>query len=163
MIPNTSHVPPTGVDTQFMPPAYPLRKITALNILWTRLRKDDRRREFGSILAARGPQVLGVIKSTQVPAQEPAPQKLIYCESGRIGPYFPDFSANRTTMHLQIEKIWPRFPTFSLRSLPRRLLACEFGHSRAAVEFRDGPDDSLALGLRVREPDGIFKFVIGQL
>ena len=55
---------------------------------------------------------------------EPAPQKLIYCESGRIGPYFPDFSANRTTMHLKIEKIWPRFPTFSLRSfLPRRLLA----------------------------------------
>ena len=54
---------------------------------------------------------------------EPAPQKLIYCESGRIGPYFPDFSANRTTMHLQIEKIRPRFPTFSLRSfLPRRLL-----------------------------------------
>ena len=51
-------------------------------------------------------------------------QKLIYCESGRIGPYFLDFSANRTTMHLQIEKIWPRFPTFSLRSfLPRRLLA----------------------------------------
>ena len=49
--------------------------------------------------------------------------KLIYCESGRIGPYFPDFSANRTTMHLQIEKIWTRFPTFSLRSfLPRRLL-----------------------------------------
>ena len=49
---------------------------------------------------------------------------MIYCESGRIGPYFPDFSANRTTMHLQIEKIWPRFPTFSLRSfLPRRLLA----------------------------------------
>ena len=49
---------------------------------------------------------------------------MIYCESGRIGPYFLDFSANRTTMHLQIEKIWPRFPTFSLRSfLPRRLLA----------------------------------------
>ena len=46
--------------------------------------------------------------------QEPGPQKLIYCESGRIGPYFPDFSANRTTMHLQIEKIRPRFPTFSL-------------------------------------------------
>ena len=54
---------------------------------------------------------------------EPAPQKLIYCESGRIGPYFPDFSANRTTMHLKIEKLRPRFPTFSLRSfLPRRLL-----------------------------------------
>ena len=42
----------------------------------------------------------------------------------RIGPYFPDFSANRTTMHLKIVKIWPRFSTFSLRSfLPRRLLA----------------------------------------
>ena len=41
----------------------------------------------------------------------------------RIGPYFPDFSANRTTMHLKIMKIWPRFSTFSLRSfLPRRLL-----------------------------------------
>ena len=41
----------------------------------------------------------------------------------RIGPYFPDFSANRTTMHLKIVKIWPRFSTFSLRSfLPRRLL-----------------------------------------
>ena len=35
---------------------------------------------------------------------EPAPQKLIYCESGRIGPYFLDFSANRTTMHLQSRK-----------------------------------------------------------
>ena len=42
----------------------------------------------------------------------------------RIGPYSPDFSANRTTMHLKIVKIWPRFSTFSLRSfLPRRLLA----------------------------------------
>ena len=41
----------------------------------------------------------------------------------RIGPYFPDFSANRATMHLKIVKIWPRFSTFSLRSfLPRRLL-----------------------------------------
>ena len=41
-----------------------------------------------------------------------------------IGPYFPDFSANRTTMHLKIVKICPRFPTFSLRSfLRRRLLA----------------------------------------
>ena len=59
-----------------------------------------------------------------LPSWEPARQKLIYCESGRIGPYFPDFSANRTTMHLQIEKIWPRFPPFSQRSfLPRRLLA----------------------------------------
>ena len=63
------------------------------------------------------------LKETGEPLhQEPAPQKLIYCESGRIGPYFPDFSANRTTMHLQIEKIRPRFPAFSLRSfLPRRL------------------------------------------
>ena len=42
----------------------------------------------------------------------------------RIGPYSCDFSANRTTMHLKIVKIWPRFSTFSLRSfLPRRLLA----------------------------------------
>ncbi len=50
-------------------------------------------------------------------------RKLIYCESGRIGPYFLDFSTDRTTMHLKIEKIWPRFPAFSLRSfLPRRLL-----------------------------------------
>ena len=41
----------------------------------------------------------------------------------RIGPYSCDFSANRTTMHLKIVKIWPRFSTFSLRSfLPRRLL-----------------------------------------
>ena len=44
-----------------------------------------------------------------------------------IGPYFPDFSANRTTMHLKIEKICPRFPTFSLRSfLRRRLLAIRY-------------------------------------
>ncbi len=65
-------------------------------------------------------------------AWEPAPQKLIYCESGRIGPYFLDFSANRTTMHLKIEKIWPRFPTFSLRSfLPRRLLGVKKGRIRA--------------------------------
>ncbi len=41
----------------------------------------------------------------------------------RIGPYSCDFSANRTTMHLKIVKIRPRFSTFSLRSfLPRRLL-----------------------------------------
>ncbi len=41
----------------------------------------------------------------------------------RIGPYPCDFSANRTTMHLKIVKIWPRFSAFSLRSfLPRRLL-----------------------------------------
>ena len=67
------------------------------------------------------------------PVQEPAPEKLIYCESGRIGPYFLDFSANRTNMHLQIEKIWPRFPTFSLRSfLPHRLLARS---SQPAAEY----------------------------
>ena len=48
----------------------------------------------------------------------------IYCESGIIGPYFSDFSLNRNTIRLKIEKIWPRFSTFSLRSLlPRRLLA----------------------------------------
>ncbi len=48
----------------------------------------------------------------------------IYCESGIIGPYFPDFSLNRTTIRLKIKKIWPRFSTFSLRSLlPPRLLA----------------------------------------
>ena len=48
----------------------------------------------------------------------------IYYESGIIGPYFPDFSLNRTTIRLKIEKIWPRFSAFSLRSLlPRRLLA----------------------------------------
>ena len=47
----------------------------------------------------------------------------IYCESGIIGLYFLDFSLNRTTIHLKIEKIWPRFSTFSLRSLlPRKLL-----------------------------------------
>ena len=34
-----------------------------------------------------------------------------------------DFSLNRTTIRLKIEKIWHRFSTFSLRSLlPRRLL-----------------------------------------
>ncbi len=50
----------------------------------------------------------------------------IYCESSRIGPYFPDFSLNRTTIRLKIEKICPRFPAFSLRSLlPRRLLGPE--------------------------------------
>ena len=48
----------------------------------------------------------------------------IYCESSIIGPDFPDFSLNRTTIRLKIEKICPRFPTFSLRSLlPPRLLA----------------------------------------
>ena len=47
----------------------------------------------------------------------------IYCESSRIGPYFPDFSLNRTTIRLKIEKICPRFPAFSLRSLlPHSLL-----------------------------------------
>ena len=47
----------------------------------------------------------------------------IYCESGIIGPDFPDFSLNRTIIRLKIEKIWPRFSTFSLRSLlPHRLL-----------------------------------------
>ncbi len=50
----------------------------------------------------------------------------IYCESGIIGPDSPDFSLNRTTIRLKIEKIWPRFSTFSLRSLlPPRLLAPE--------------------------------------
>ena len=50
----------------------------------------------------------------------------------RIGPYSPDFSANRTTMHLKIVKIWPRFSTFSLRSfLPRRLLADSREYPRA--------------------------------
>ncbi len=53
-----------------------------------------------------------------------AAEEEIYCESSRIGPYFPDFSLNRTTIRLKIEKICPRFPAFSLRSLlPRRLLA----------------------------------------
>ena len=48
----------------------------------------------------------------------------IYCESGIIGPYSPDFSLHRTTIRLKIEEIWPRFSTFSLRSLlPPRLLA----------------------------------------
>ena len=46
---------------------------------------------------------------------EPVRQKLIYYENGSIGPYSPDFSANGATMHLAIEKIWPRF-------LPRRFL-----------------------------------------
>ena len=47
----------------------------------------------------------------------------IYCESSRIGPYFPEFSLSRTTIRLKIEKICPRFSTFSLRSLlSRRLL-----------------------------------------
>ena len=32
----------------------------------------------------------------------------IYCESGIIGPYFPDFSLKRTTIRLKIEKICPR-------------------------------------------------------
>ena len=83
---------------------------------------------------------------------EPARQKLIYCESGRIGPYFPDFSANRTTMHLQIEKIWPRFPTFSLRSfLPRRLLADSpdpvgFGHFVVLGRRTQRGDLTCALG-----------------
>ncbi|MCY3775303.1 MAG: IS1595 family transposase [Candidatus Aminicenantes bacterium] len=40
----------------------------------------------------------------------------------RIGPYSCDFSANRTTMHLKIVKICPRFSTFSLRSFLRRRL-----------------------------------------
>jgi hypothetical protein len=46
------------------------------------------------------------------------------CVTEGIGPYFPDVSLNRTTIRLKIEKICPRFSTFSLRSLlPRRLLA----------------------------------------
>ena len=52
----------------------------------------------------------------------------------RIGPYPCDFSANRTTMHLKIVKIWPRFSTFSLRSfLPRRLLGMIVAVSAWAV------------------------------
>ena len=44
--------------------------------------------------------------------RRPAPQKLIYCESGRIGPYFPNFSANRTTMHLKNRENLASIPHF---------------------------------------------------
>ncbi len=72
------------------------------------------------------------------PDWEPARQKLIYCESGRIDPYSPDLSANRTTMHLQIEKIRPRFPAFSLRLfLPRRLLA--YNNRREVILLAQSP------------------------
>ncbi len=63
----------------------------------------------------------------------------IYCESGIIGPYFPDFSLNRTTIRLKIEKIWSRFSTFSLRSLlPRRLLVFQGGDRDTAATLVGG-------------------------
>ena len=49
-----------------------------------------------------------------------------------IGPYFLDFSANRTTMRLKIVKICPRFPTFSLRSFLRHRLLALVGAGRQA-------------------------------
>jgi hypothetical protein len=38
--------------------------------------------------------------------------RLIYCASGRNGPYLPAFSLHRTTMRLEIGQICPRFPTW---------------------------------------------------
>ena len=64
----------------------------------------------------------------------------------RIGPYSCDFSANRTTMHLKIVKIWPRFSTFSLRSfLPRRLLVHGDEDPPAADRLRVGRFQTLVL------------------
>ncbi len=69
----------------------------------------------------------------------------------RIGPYFPDFSANRTTMHLKIVKIWPRFSTFSLRSfLPRRLLGPLPFHPICAEPVLESGLKSLAAGRPIR-------------
>ena len=39
----------------------------------------------------------------------------------------------------------------------------ECRHAHAAVEVRNGVDDGLTLGLRVRELDGILKFAIGNI
>jgi len=66
----------------------------------------------------------------------PARQKEPTAKAVKIGPYPPDFSLNRTTIRLKIEKIWPRFSTCSLRSLlPRRLLAL----LSSAVQIPAGP------------------------
>ncbi len=78
----------------------------------------------------------------------------IYCKSGIIGPDFPDFSVNRTTIRLKIDKIWPRFSTFSLRSLlPRRLLAPE------GSMLRPGPGNGLGDAHPI-EPERTLRFLI---
>jgi hypothetical protein len=63
-----------------------------------------------------------------------------------IGPYFPDFSLNRTTIRLKTEKICPRFSTFSLRSLlPRRLLRTARQLDSVAANRITGNDVFLAV------------------
>ena len=63
-------------------------------------------------------------------------------------------------MHLQIEKIWPRFPTFSLRSfLPRRLLVKRFPDLKVVLIHGIWPPSCLQDDGSIRIPEAVVEGV----
>ena len=63
-------------------------------------------------------------------------------------------------MHLKIEKIWPRFPTFSLRSfLPRRLLVKRFPDLKVVLIHGIWPPSCLQDDGSVRIPEAVVEGV----